>query len=136
MPPDRASMFRRPPKRAVVLVPFRPAVFSVAAILFSCRASAHDRHYGRHDSKHQRSHNRQMPWLAEHVTLYAGSFGHRVNANTHSPTKFTSGMNARIVHHRLRPARCKMLEIGTPTMMIIRIGMMMAITACHSGGSA
>jgi hypothetical protein len=30
--------------------------------------------------------------------------GHRVNANTHKLIRFTSGTNARIVHHRLRPA--------------------------------
>jgi hypothetical protein len=49
-------------------------------------------------------------------------FGHRLNANTHKPIRFTSGTNARIVHHRLRPARCRIFATGTATMMINRSG--------------
>src|SRR6266508_5821493 len=63
-------------------------------------------------------------------------FGHRVNANTHKPIRFTSGTNARIVHHRLRPARCRIFATGTATMMINRSGIPRGITQCHSGGIA
>src|SRR5262245_2399208 len=62
--------------------------------------------------------------------------GHRVNANTHKPIRFTSGTNARIVHHRLRPARCRIFATGTATMMINRSGIPRGITQCHSGGTA
>src|SRR5262249_59376645 len=61
---------------------------------------------------------------------------HRVNANTHNPIRFTSGTNARIVHHRLRPARCRIFATGTATMMINRSGIPRGITQCHSGGTA
>jgi hypothetical protein len=44
--------------------------------------------------------------------------GHRVNANTHNPIRFTSGTNARIVHHRLRPARCRIFATGTATRVL------------------
>jgi hypothetical protein len=62
--------------------------------------------------------------------------GHRVNANTHKPVRFTSGTNARIVHHRLRPALCRIFATGTATMMINRSGIPRGITQCHSGGIA
>ena len=63
-------------------------------------------------------------------------FGHRVNANTHKPIRFTSGTNARIVHHRLRPARCRIFATGTATMMINRSGIPRGMSQCHSGGIA
>src|SRR5262249_20436829 len=63
-------------------------------------------------------------------------FGQRVNANTHKPIRFTSGTKARIVHHRLRPARCRIFATGTATMMINRSGIPRGITQCHSGGIA
>src|SRR5262249_10829572 len=70
-------------------------------------------------------------WPAANVRL-----GHRVNANTHKPIRFTSGTNARIVHHRLRPARCRIFATGTATMMSKRSGIPRGITQCHSGGIA
>src|SRR4249920_2887777 len=46
------------------------------------------------------------------------------------------GTNAKIVHHLLRPARCKMFATGTATRMMNRSGMMMAMSQCHSAGTA
>jgi hypothetical protein len=40
-----------------------------------------------------------------HLAIAEARSGHRVNANTHKAIRFISGTNARIVHHRLRPAR-------------------------------
>jgi hypothetical protein len=46
------------------------------------------------------------------------------------------GMGAAIVHHRLRPARCRIFATGTATMMINRRGIPRGTTQCHSGGTA
>ena len=70
-------------------------------------------------------------WPTANVRL-----GHRVNANTHKPIRFTSGTNARIVHHRLWPARCRIFATGTATMMSKRSGIPRGVTQCHSGGIA
>jgi ABC-type lipoprotein export system ATPase subunit len=46
------------------------------------------------------------------TSFYRSTFGHRANANTHRPSTLSSGTNARIVHQRLRPARCKTFATG------------------------
>jgi hypothetical protein len=58
--------------------------------------------------------------------------GHRVNANTHKPIRFTSGTNARIVHHRLRPPHscCCGLKNGELPNRDLRIGL--GLTELHT----
>ena len=63
---------------------------------------------------------------------YRATFGQRVNANTHSPIGFANGTRARIVHHRLRPARCRMPATGMPTRMRSKRGMAAAIKSASS----
>jgi hypothetical protein len=63
------------------------------------------------------------------------NFGHRANANIHKPMRLSGGRNATIVHHRLRPDRCRMRAIGKPKITISRRSMMGGMAQCQPGGT-
>ena len=64
------------------------------------------------------------------------SFGHRLKANTHKPIRLSSGTNAMIVHHRLRPDRCKTCAIGTPRTTRSRRNMTGGMIQCQLLGTS
>jgi hypothetical protein len=49
------------------------------------------------------------------------TFGHRATAKAQSAIKLTNGMNIKIAHHPLKPARCRIQIVGIISMMIAMI---------------
>jgi hypothetical protein len=69
------------------------------------------------------------------LALRRSSAGQRLKASTHKAMRFRPGTNAKAVHHRLRPARCRTVATGTATRMITSRGITVAMSQCHSAGT-